>query len=470
MHYSREIPVGDSYDVVICGGGPSGCTAALAARREGLNVLLVEGQSQLGGMATSGHVSHWLGGRTQDGDWVVGGLFRTLVKEAAALGYAGIPRLPKDRIYQPHAWLPWFIHGIPLDPFRIAHFLDQKMQAAGVNLLYETHVIDTSVKDNRITHVIVCNKSGVQAFPAKAVIDATGDADVAAISGCEIQLGRESDGLMTNGSLMFHLYNVDHKELGDYIEAHKSPKFYAKISSLRSAGKWPFLSDIFISVKLVQEDVVMINMQRLQGLNGIDAKSRTEGLILGRKEVFELLDALRQHFPGFQNAELKSIGSTLGIRETRRIKGKFWLRVEDLRSAKEFEDTIGFSMYGWDLCDPEDTNKQPMVDFSDGKYVSKVEKSLSTPIPYSIMVPQPIENLLCPGRAISVERDLLGPLRVMAPCMAMGEACGIAVEQIVRNNIAAEEVDVSCLREHLREVGAIVDQSALPTISPRVDP
>ena len=167
---------------------------------------------------------HWLGGRTQHGDWVVRGLFRSLTEEAAARGCAKIPHLTPGRLYQPHAWLPWFVHGIPLDPFGMAHFLDEKVQAAGVDVLYETHAMDVRVQGDRMTHVLIHNKSGIQAVPTAAAIDATGDADIAALSGCKVQVGRESDGLMTPASLIFHLNDVDHQKLGDYIETHKSPK------------------------------------------------------------------------------------------------------------------------------------------------------------------------------------------------------------------------------------------------------
>lgn len=470
LSYSRQIPVRESYDVVVCGGGPSGCAAALAARREGLNVLLVEGQAQLGGMATSGLVSHWLGGRTQNGDWVVGGLFRSLVQEAAARGCAKIPELPQDRVYHPHGWLPWFIHGIPLDPFAMAQFLDERVQAAGIAVLLDTRVIDTQVQNKRITHVVLQNKGGLHAAPAAMVIDATGDADVAAMSGCEVQVGREADGLMTPASLTFHLYNVDHRVLGDAIEVHKTPKFREKISELRQKAEWPFPYDIFITVQLVQEDVAMVNTMRLPGVNGLDARSRTKGLVQGRNEAFELLKIFRKHFPGFQKAEMKAVASLLGIRETRRIKGDFSLRVADLRDGPELPDTVGFSMYGWDLPDPHKPSVQPLVDESTGKYIDKVQKALSTPIPYRIMVPRPVLNLLCPGRAVSVERDVLGPLRVMAPCMAMGEACGTAAAQMVREEMAAAEVSVSLLKARLREAGAIVDRQALPVIPPRQDP
>ena len=121
----------------------------------------------------------------------------------------------------------------------------------------------------------------------------------------------------------------------------------------------------------------------------------------------------------------------------------------------------GFSMYGWDLPDPKRPSVQPLVDESGGGFVNKAKKGLATPIPFRVMVPQGCSNLLCPGRAISVERDVLGPLRVMAPCMAMGEACGVAAEQVVAGTANAD-VDAGRVRDILRANGCIVDAAALP--------
>jgi hypothetical protein len=468
--YTKEIPVEGSYDVVVCGGGPAGCAAALSARRAGMRVLLVEAQGQLGGMGTSGLVSHWLGGRTQEGDWVVGGIFKSLAEEAAARRYALIPTLEPDRVYQPHGWLPWFVHGIPMDPYRVSQLLDERIEREGIELLLETQCVDTLVRGQRISRVMLHNKSGLFAVSGGVFVDATGDADMAAASGCEYEVGREEDGLTTPASLSFHLYNVDHNALAEYIEEHRTPKFREKIRELRATGEWPFPYDIFITVRLVQHDVAMVNTMRLPGVNGIDGASRTRGLMQGRREALQLLSIFRKHFPGLAGAEIKAIAPTLGIRETRRIKGAFRLTTEDLTRGRRFEDTVGFSIYGWDLPDPKRPSVQPLVDESTGGYINKVDKALSTPIPYRVMVPQPIENLVTPGRSISVERDVLGPLRVMAPSMAMGEAAGTAAALMMENGVSAAAVDIGRLKERLRSCGAIVDEEALPPISPRVDP
>jgi len=448
VSYSTRLPVLQKYDAVVCGGGPAGTAAALAACRVGLKVLVVEGQGQLGGNGTSGHVSHWLGGRTSDcRQWAVGGIFRAMTEEAAAKGFALIPVPDAKKKYQPHGWYKGqLVAGIPFDPFAMARYLDAKLLEAGVDILLSTHAADVHVDGTRITHVVIYNKSGLAAVPTQVVIDATGDADIAARSGCGFVKGRDEDGLMTPASLTFHVDNVDQDALDQYIHQHNSPRFRQKIREVREAGSWPFPYEIFISVQLQEKGTMMINTTRLVGVDGTDGRSCSEGMIRGREEIQQLVALMRGHFPGFAEARLKTVAPALGVRETRRIQGAFTMTVEDLRAGRGFEDTIGFSAYGWDLPNP----KRPSDNPSHGK------KPALTPIPYRTMLPTSIENLICPGRAISVERPLLGPLRVMAPCMAMGEAAGQAAAQAVRHGVAFRDVDIARLRAELKENGAVV--------------
>ena len=470
VRFERSIPVARAYDMVVCGGGPSGCAAALAAKREGLTVLLIEGQGQLGGMATSGMVSHWLGGRNQKGEWVVGGLFRSIAEEAASRGYAVLPELDPGRKYHPFGWLNWFIHGVPLDPYGIARLLDEKMKVFGVDMLLFTQAMDVLTDGDQITHVVTFNKSGLTAVPARAVIDATGDADVAARSGCEYVKGRREDGLMTPATLEFHVSHVDQERLTSYIEEQRDPKLRSKIQELRGQGVWPFPYDIFICTQLTRPDTFYVNTIRLVGIDGTDGRSVTEGMIRGREEVEKLVAILREHIPGFEQVQLKAVAPLLGVRETRRIVADSMMTVRDLSEGKEFPDTVGFSMYGWDLPDPKKPSVQPFAnDDARRGYRYTVKKGLSTPVPYRVMVPRPIRNLICPGRAVCVERQVLGTVRVMAPCMAMGEAAGIAARQVVSAGLPFSRVDVQQLRQRLRQVGAIVDESDLPNIAPRVD-
>ena len=445
----REVPVSRPYDVVVCGGGPSGVAAALAARRCGLEVLVIESQGQLGGNATSGLVSHWLGGRTSDcRRWVVGGLFKEFSEEAAKRDIALIPSPDPTKQYQPHGWYKGQLAaGIPLDPFRMATYLDEKMAEAGVPVLFFSQVVEPILEGGRITHVLVSNKNGLTAVPATVVIDATGDADVAARSGCDFILGRDEDGLMTPTSLTFHVDHVDQEALSGYIHKHTSPRFRDKVKKLRKAGEWPFPYDIFISVQLDQPGTMMINTTRLVGIDGTDTASLSEGMARGRQEIEQLMAAMRKHFPGFEKVRLKAVAPCLGVRETRRLRTEQMLTVKDLNQGRDFEDTIGYSAYGWDLPDP----KRPSDNPGHGK------KRPVTPIPYRIMVPGKIPNLICPGRAVSVERPVLGPLRVMAPCMAMGEAAGQAAAECVREGVSFGQVDTDRLRTQLAQQGAILE-------------
>ena len=355
--------------MVVCGGGPSGVGAALAVARNGLKTLVVEGQGQLGGMGTSGLVSHWLGGRTNGcRHWVVGGIFRELATEAAERGIALLPKPVPGKGYSPFGWNAerggQLNAGVPFDPFVMSGLLDEKMAAAGVTLLYLTRVVDVMQEGQRITHLVLHNKSGFSAVPATLVVDATGDADVAVLSGCETVIGRMQDRLMTPVTLQ----------------------------------------------------------------------------------------VMRKHFPGCRNARLRAVAPLLGVRETRRIVGDFRYTVQYVVERRAVSDTIGFTAYGWDLPDPIKPSYQPMTE-------AGTRRVAITPIPYRVLLPRPVPNLICPGRAVSVERHVLGPLREQAPCMAMGQAAGTAAS-LVPAGAGFADVDVPVLRRRLREQAAIVDHNA----------
>jgi len=453
IRYERDLPLGEPCDVAVCGGGPAGCAAALSASRSGARVVLLESQGQLGGAATSGLVSHWLGGRTRGGDWVVGGLFRELAEAAAAEGFALLPTADAHTL-TPHGWIAGLAHGVPFDPFAMARLLDKTLAAAGVDVVLATQAVDALVEDDRISHVVAHNKSGLQAIPASAVVDATGDADLAHRTGCPVLAGREEDGLMAPASLEFHVCGVDQDALAEYIAENKEPRFRALIADLRERGQWPFPYDIFISVQLQEKGTMMINTTRLVDVNGTEGRSVSDGLVRGREEVAELFAVMRRHIPGFAGAHLKAVAPMLGVRESRRIEAQAHLTVEDVRQGRDWPDTIGYSAYGWDMPDPKRPSHQPF-------HGKGHEKPPFTAIPFGVMVPRGVDNIVCPGRAIGVEREVLGPLRVMAPCMAMGEAAGMAAAVVAGGGRFAE-LDAARLCDGLRRAGAIVDSQALP--------
>ena len=293
--------------------------------------------------------------------------------------------------------------------------LDEKMAAAGVTLLYLTRVVDVMQEGGRITHLVLHNKSGFSAVPATLVVDATGDADVAVLSGCETVIGRKQDRLMTPVTLQVHMDGIDQEALAEYINRNDSPRFLTEIEKLRAKGEWPFIYERFITVQMTEPGTMMVNTPRITGIDGTDGASVTKGMIQGRREILQLLEVMRKHFPGCANARLRSVAPLLGVRETRRIVGDFRFTVQDVVERREVPDIIGFTAYGWDLPDPIKPSHQPMTQAPN-------KRIAITPIPYRVLLPRPVRNLICPGRAISVERHVLDPLREQAPCMAMGQA------------------------------------------------
>ena len=406
------------YQVIVCGGGPAGCAAAISAGRGGCRTLLVEETGMLGGVGGPGGVSHWLGGRSRDcSTFVVGGIFESLVREAAAEGIAILPEVEE---FSPFGWGSGPHHltaGVPFDHWRMAEFLDRKVLEAGVDICFFTRFIGAECHDGRITGITLHNKSGLTHWQPRLVIDATGDADVAAAAGCDCSFGTP-EGLTAPASLEFRVSGVDTGAMRNYIREHQAGRFLVEIGKLRSAGQWPFPYDRFISVRMVDRDMLLVNTVRLVGVNGTDGKSLSDAMIRGRREIMALFEIMKKYFPGFKNSRIADIATIPGIRESRRISSGDTLTVEDILRHRQLEDIIGYCCYGWDLPDPERPSLQ--------HFHGRVAAPEYFPLPFHIMKPHSVTNLLCPGRAVDAEREVLGAIRVMASCMAMGEAAGTA--------------------------------------------
>ena len=226
---------------VVCGGGPSGVGAALSAGTE-------RAEDPGGGgagparraWAHRGWCRTGSAGRTNGcRHWVVGGIFRELGDGGGRASIALLPKPEPGKGYSPFGWNAerggQLTAGVPFDPFAMSGLLDEKMAAAGVTLLYLTRVVDVMQEGARITHLLVLhNKSGFSAVPATLVVDATGDADVAVLSGCETVIGRKQDRLMTPVTLQVHMDGIDQEALAAYINRNDSPRFLTEIKELRA--------------------------------------------------------------------------------------------------------------------------------------------------------------------------------------------------------------------------------------------
>ena len=454
MQYIKEITKVRSCQVAICGGGFAGFAAAYAAAREGMKVLLIERNGALGGVGTLGLVNHLLGARAFEGKTCktcVGGLFarieEELLKRSAAVNYKST-----DLSLPPHGWFKTLGIGLIFDNEEMKRLLEELLSEVGVEILYYTDVIDVIRCGERLESLVIHNKSGLATVRADYFVDATGDGDIYAMAGCPFEFGNTEGGLAA-ASLEMHVENVDSDALTDYMKRTDDRRFRAIIGNLKEAGIWRFPYEIFISVMLTRPDVFMINTIRQVGINGTDAESLSHGVLEGRRESFALLEIMRAHFPGFAHARIRSIAPSIGIRETRRLKALHVLGVNDLILGEAFPDSIALSGYGWDMPDPKHPSYQP--------YHGVARKSAFTEIPYRSLLPLGVDNLIAVGRCIGAEREALGAIRVMAPCIAMGEAAGVAASLALRERLPYRDVNISALRERLTAHGCIVSREQI---------
>ncbi len=452
MLYQKRLHGTDMYDLVVCGGGFSGFAAAYAAAREGVRTLLIERDGALGGVGTKGLVNHILGVRTFENDALkqcVGGVFAEIEKRLLALG-DGVDVRRVDPDLNPHGWKKGLATGLVFDNERMQLLLEQMLGEVGAELLYYTDIVDVIKDGTCIAGVVVHNKSGLSLINAKCFVDATGDGDIAALAGCDFWKGDEEGGLAA-ASLEMHVEGVDFDTLHAYMRDTGDVRFQKLIGALKEKGAWPFPYEIFISVKLTGEDAYMINTIRQVGVDGTNAASLTRAVVEGRAENYRLLDIMRAHFPGFANATVRKIAPVIGIRETRRLKTAYVLGVQDIMNATDFADGIALSGYGWDMPNPKRPSDQP--------YHGVARKSRFTQIPYRCLLPVGVPNLIAVGRCIGVEREALGVVRVMGPCLAMGECAGLAAKFALEKENDFTAVDADALRERIVARGGIVDRA-----------
>ena len=453
MRYIKDVQTKYSYELVVCGGGMSGFASAISAASKGIKTLIVERNGCLGGVATSCMVNHLLGAKHVDSSTEslkknISGLFDILADRLISKNYAIDPN--KTALYDnPHGWYSTLAEGLVVSSEGLKMEMELMCKESGVDILYLSHICDVVKAESSISHIIVHNKSGLFAIEGKYFVDATSDADIAVYCGCPYIKGRETDGLMAPASLMMHLENVNTEKLRTYIRENNEHRFKKLIKVLKEKGIWSFPYDIFICVQLTKPDTYMINTIRQVGVDGTDGSSISNAIIDGRDESFRLFEIVKKHFPGFENSAILRIADNIGIRETNRIKGVYTLTVEDLIENRKFDDTIAISSYGWDLPDPNKPSIQPME--------KTKRKNCYTYIPYRSLLPLGIDNLIVTGRSISVQRDALGPVRVMGPCIAMGQAAGLASYLSINSCCSYINIDITNLKNLLVEQNCILD-------------
>ncbi len=425
VSYTREIPVYKRFDVIVCGAGPAGICAAVAAARQGAKVALLERYGVPGGNLTCGHVGPILG--------MVGK--GTMRDELMAL--LEVP--DNDMIGRV---------GVAHDMQRAKTVLTEFIHHENIEVYLQTMAADALVEDHRVTGVVISTKEGLLALEGKVVVDATGDGDVAAFAGCQIEKGRE-DGLMQPVTLEFTLDNVDEDRgvicIGDVDDvAFNGQRFLDYCKQCAQKGMLP---EHLAAVRLhptVHKGERQVNTTQANGVDSTKIEDLYPAELALRGQIDTLIRFFRENLPGYENCKYIASGTTTGIRESRRVVGEYLITAEELAAGKRFDDVVVHKAeFIVDIHNPAGA----------GQAEEKIQYVVPYDLPYGCFVPKGVDGLMTAGRCISGTHRAHASYRVMSICMAMGQAVGVAAALCARQGCQPRELDVKALQKELAALG-----------------
>ena len=418
---AKELPIAGEYDVIVAGSGPAGTAAAVMAGRMGAKVLIIEWNNAIGGISTSGMMSHWTGSVTSP-------LYTEILQRSADMNEGE----QKGKIQQ-------FINHENLKTV----YLDM-LKDANVDVLLYTFVCGVVMEGDQLTGVITESKSGRRVFRSKVVVDGTGDGDVAAFAGVEYHKGRESDGKMQPTTLMFKVAGVDMSRavlLGSFESTYQTEK-----GELQALAKEhiPYPAGHLLAYKSTLPGIVTCNMTNCTDIDGTKAEDLTRAEIVCRSQMPAIVKYLREFVPGFENCYIISAGSMMGVRETRHFKGMYTLNENDILTAKVFDDwVVRGAHFNFDVHNMTGS----------GLDATGVQKHWTQPkgytIPYGCLVPEKINGLLLSGRNISGTHIAHSNYRVMPICVGIGAAAGVAAATAIKKGVQVRDIKGEELQDRL---------------------
>jgi len=416
--------------VLVIGGGSAGATAAIAAARQGVDVALVDRAAYLGGTGTSvldtfyGFYCPGAGQRK-----VVGGIPDDVVAHLNERGAA----LKRPNTYGAGT-------GITYDPELLKVIWEELAIRAGVRVLLHTSFLDVLMKDGMVRGAVVVNKAGLRQIRAKVVIDASGDGDVAFRAGGVFEDWRSVP--VQSLTTTFRVGNVDI----DRARQVTKQQLWSLMAKAASNNEYR-LPRVEGSVHITPyKGIMATNMVRMHVDDPTDPIQLSAAEIEGRRQALEYHRFLRDRVPGYEQSVLLNFSTYLGVRESRRILGDYWLTREDVLNVHKFEDAIA-------MCGA------PIEEHHAGSDTrwEYLPEGAAYDIPYRCLLPKGVEGLLLAGRCLSASHDAHASVRSMGQCMAMGQAAGLAAAQAASTGNSPRAIDVRQLQTDLLRLGAILE-------------
>jgi glycine/D-amino acid oxidase-like deaminating enzyme len=441
-------------DVLIVGGGPAGLGAALGAARAGAEVILSEQYGFLGGSATAALVIPLVSYYTHHhhrekpgattffptdhgrGDPVISGALAELVERLVRAGGALTPS--SETAYT-----------VPFDPEVFKAVALDMLDEAGVRILFHSFASDVFREESRVRGVVFETKSGPVVIKAKAIIDCTGDGDIAARAGAPYEVGREEDGLVQPMTLHFRMVDIGKAAFKAYVKKH--PDQWMGVH-----GLWDLIqrAEKDGEIELPREDILFFgtphekelsfNCSRVIKVLGTDVWDLTYAEMESRKQNRKIAAFMKKYVPGFEKAYMVQSGTTVGVRESRRITGDYRISAEDILGAGKFDDAIARGTYPIDLHNPE----------GKGTVLVYLPPGESYDIPLRSLLPRGIDHLLMAGRCISGSHEAHSSYRVMPICMATGQAAGVCAALAARRARSPREMPAQDVQDELLRQGA----------------
>ncbi|ROR23431.1 FAD dependent oxidoreductase [Mobilisporobacter senegalensis] len=445
------------YDVCIAGGGVAGCAAAIAAARNGAKTFLIEECGYLGGSLTLcgvGPMMTYFAGKNQIIKGIGEEIVSRLISKNGSCGHI------KDTT-------GYVSYTTPFSSEILKLVLDEMMEEENVQVLFHTSVAKAFYEEGKIREIIVSNCDGISKIQGKIFIDATGDGDLAAMSGVLMTKGRKIDGQMQPMTMNVKYSNINIEKLKSYILEHieEFPRLTGKEELIRSsepmavAGFSKQIKDainrnelsipreelLFFETNIPGE--VIVNTTRVIGLDPTNAFDLTKAEQIGRKQCFELDRFLHNEIPGFEKAIMEYTGPKIGARSSRQLVGVYTLTAEDILSHRSFSTKICLSAYPIDIHNPSGAGTESAF-LSDPNY--------SYELPYEILYSDKMDNMLVAGRCVSASFEAQAAIRTTPTVFALGQAAGTAAALCALQNKKVSEIDIRELQEKLMEQDVIL--------------
>lgn len=455
----RTATVAYKADVLVVGGGPAGLGAALGAAWTGADVVLVERYGFLGGNATVSLVMPLMSFHTQrhlptasdrtrlfpddhgEGDPVVAGALKVFLDRLIKAGGAIDPSKSTG-------------YTVPFDPEIFKLVALDMLDEAGVKFLFHSFASGV-LGEYEPEAVIFETKSGPLVIAADAIVDCTGDGDIAIAAGAPYEVGRVEDGLVQPMTLMFRMVEFERPEFTAYIQQNPSQwrgvhGLWDLVQKASMAGDLDLPREDILFFGSAHEQEVSVNSTRVTNVLGTNVWDLSYAEWCSRRQMQQISNFLRHYVPGFKNSYIAQSGVNVGVRETRRVLGDYQLTGEDVVTARKFDDGIARGSYPIDIHNPQ----------GKGTVLKRLPPGEAYDIPLRCLLPQQVDRLLLAGRCISGTHEAHSSYRVTPIAMATGQAAGVCAALSSVRKISPREVPVALVQDVLRNQGANLREAA----------